>query len=43
MDSLDLHTRLEKLKQEVNYHNYRYHVLDSPIISDVEYDQLLKR
>jgi DNA ligase (NAD+) len=34
-------TRYEKLKQELNFHNYRYHVLDNSIISDVEYDRLL--
>jgi DNA ligase (NAD+) len=33
--------RLEKLKSELNFHNYRYHVLDDPVISDVEYDRLL--
>ncbi|MFZ2096202.1 MAG: NAD-dependent DNA ligase LigA [Anaerolineales bacterium] len=38
-----LHSQLEQLKQEINYHNYRYHVLDSPVISDYEYDQLVKR
>lgn len=31
----------EKLKTQVNFHNYRYHVLDAPIISDLEYDRLL--
>ncbi len=30
-----------ELKTQVNFHNYRYHVLDAPIISDVEYDRLL--
>jgi DNA ligase (NAD+) len=38
---LGLQQRLEKLKQEINFHNYRYHVLDSPVISDYEYDQLV--
>jgi DNA ligase (NAD+) len=33
--------RLEQLKKELNFHNYRYHVLDSPVISDAEYDRLL--
>ncbi len=33
----------EKLKQEIAYHNYRYHVLDSPVISDAEYDRLVSR
>lgn len=32
---------LEQLRGEIHYHNYRYHVLDSPIISDYEYDRLL--
>ncbi len=32
--------RIKKLTDEINYHLYRYHVLDSPIISDGEYDQL---
>ena len=41
MESKDLQYRLEQLRQEINYHNYRYHVLDAPIISDVEYDRLL--
>ncbi len=29
------------LKNEINFHNYRYHVLDDPVISDYEFDQLL--
>ena len=32
-----------QIAQEINLHNYRYHVLDDPIISDYEYDQLLLR
>ena len=31
----------ESLKRELNYHNYRYHVLDDPIISDSEFDRML--
>lgn len=30
-----------ELRDEINFHNYRYHVLDSPLISDFEYDQLM--
>jgi len=41
MDEDKLHSRLEQLRKEVNYHNYLYHVLDKPVISDYEYDQLL--
>ncbi len=35
------HQDYEELKNEIHFHNYRYHVLDDPIISDYEYDQLL--
>jgi DNA ligase (NAD+) len=34
--------RLEELRQEINLHNYRYHVEQSPIISDYEFDMLLR-
>jgi hypothetical protein len=37
----ELHDRLNQLKEEINYHNYRYHVMDSPVISDYEYDKLI--
>jgi DNA ligase (NAD+) len=37
----DLRQRLEQLRQLINYHNYQYHVLDTPVISDYEYDQLM--
>ena len=43
MDEKQLHNELEQLKQEINLHNYRYHVLDDPLISDAEFDRLLKR
>ncbi|NPA93809.1 MAG: NAD-dependent DNA ligase LigA [Thermodesulfobacteria bacterium] len=33
--------RIKKLRDEINYHNYRYYVLDSPVISDEEYDALM--
>jgi DNA ligase (NAD+) len=33
---------LLRVKREINFHNYRYHVLDSPVISDYEYDKLVK-
>jgi len=34
--------RAEKLREIINHHNYRYYVLDSPEISDAEYDELMK-
>ena len=33
----------EALKKEINFHNYRYHVLDDPVVSDYEFDQMLKQ
>lgn len=34
--------RIENIRTEINDHNYRYYVLDEPIISDSEYDNLLR-
>jgi DNA ligase (NAD+) len=31
---------VEKLVRDLNFHSYRYYVLDSPVISDEEYDRL---
>src|SRR5215470_17834529 len=33
--------RYEELKEQIHFHNYRYHVLDAPVISDLEFDKLL--
>ena len=34
--------RVEKLRREIEYHNYRYYTLNDPVITDYEYDMLLK-
>ena len=34
--------RAEELRKEINYHNYRYYVLDDPVVSDAQYDKLLR-
>ena len=34
-------SRYEELKGQIHSHNYRYHVLDAPVISDLEFDKLL--
>ena len=34
---------VERLRRELNEHDYRYHVLDQPTISDPEYDTLRRR
>ena len=40
---MDIHTSIQKLREELNQHNYNYYVLDKPIISDFEFDQKLKQ
>lgn len=32
---------IEKLREELEHHNYRYYVLDNPQISDAQYDKLM--
>ncbi|MHC4936270.1 MAG: NAD-dependent DNA ligase LigA [Planctomycetota bacterium] len=34
--------RLRALREELKYHNFRYHILDDPEISDAEYDRLFR-
>jgi DNA ligase (NAD+) len=34
--------RVEELREQANFHSYRYHVLDDPEVSDAEYDDLMK-
>jgi len=34
--------RVQRLREELHYHNYRYYVLDDPVISDSEYDRLMQ-
>ncbi|MBI2609356.1 MAG: NAD-dependent DNA ligase LigA [Deltaproteobacteria bacterium] len=34
---------IEKLTKDLNYHSWRYYVLDDPEISDAEYDELFKK
>ncbi len=41
--SEDIRNEIEKLVKDLNYHCYRYYVLDSPLISDKEYDRLYFR
>lgn len=36
-------SEIERLRTELDFHNYRYHVLDDPVISDAEYDRMFRR
>jgi len=33
--------QIEELRRQINSHNYRYYVLDDPVVSDAEYDALM--
>jgi len=39
---VDVAQRHAELSQELDEHSYRYHVLDAPIVSDAEYDVLMR-
>ena len=41
MDDQILKKHYEELKQQIHFHNHRYHVLDAPVISDAEFDKLV--
>lgn len=41
--SSDASVELEQLRSQLHYHNYRYHSLDAPEISDAEYDRLMQQ
>jgi DNA ligase (NAD+) len=45
MGKIPEHTKKEikRLIKDLNYHCYRYYVLDSPVISDSEYDRLYRQ
>ena len=34
--------RIDELRSDLHLHNYRYYVLDSPLIADAEYDALMR-
>ena len=41
MNEEQLFQHLINLRVQIQEHNYRYHVLDAPVISDLEYDHLI--
>ncbi len=43
MDEQTQLQELEQLRREINFHNYRYNVLDDPVVSDIEFDHLMVR
>jgi DNA ligase (NAD+) len=41
MPAKDVSAQIEKLRDEIRYHEHRYYVLDDPEVSDAEYDRLV--
>jgi len=42
MSREDAEKRIAYLRKELEYHNYRYYVLDDPTVTDREYDDLMR-
>ena len=42
MNGKALEARVRELREQIDYHNYRYYVLDDPEIPDSEYDRLMR-
>jgi DNA ligase (NAD+) len=42
-DESEARQEIERIRSLINHHNHRYYVLDSPEISDAEYDGLMRR
>ncbi len=42
MTEQDIAAQAEALRRQIEYHNYRYYVLDDPEIPDAEYDRLMR-
>jgi len=43
MNKAEVKKEIKRLRKEINTHNYKYYVENSPAISDYEFDQLLKK
>ena len=42
MNKTDIHEKIENLREELRYHEHRYHVLADPEITDENYDSLMR-
>ncbi len=42
MAQTDLAKRAQELREQIRFHDHRYYVLDQPLVSDAEYDRLLR-
>lgn len=42
MDKFQAESRIQELTEQLHYHNYRYYIKDDPVVSDAEYDRMLR-
>ncbi|HHL71759.1 MAG TPA: NAD-dependent DNA ligase LigA [Bacteroidetes bacterium] len=42
MDRSEAQKRIEALREQLNYHSYRYYVLDDPELTDADYDRMFR-
>ncbi len=42
MDEKEAKAEIDRLRKEIDYHNYRYYILDNPVVNDAEYDRLMR-
>ncbi len=42
MDKHRVHTKIKELREKLNFHNRQYYVLNEPLVSDYEFDHLMK-
>mgnify|MGYP003301749979 CR=1 FL=1 len=40
---MDVNMEIDELRRELEYHSKLYYVMDAPVISDFEYDMMLRR
>jgi DNA ligase (NAD+) len=43
MPTMNVEAEIEDLREKLQHHEYLYHVLDQPEISDAEYDRMMRR
>lgn len=43
MDTKLISDEIKQIRDQLNFHSYRYYVMDEPQLSDFEYDQLMSR
>lgn len=43
MDEKEAVIEIKRLRDEIEYHNYRYYILDSPELTDADFDRLMRK